>query len=914
MSDHEKLSPEEELKSLCNFTVKDCVAHISEISPGAEFFVLEDVKTLIKSLQKTPDLTGLIIDGFTSVHRPGILKDGLVFYNLSEEEMLEHLAKVERNEHVRWIFNGIMDIYDMLFKMFREALPNIKIVYSVDSDDFHNTCERMLRVIIQSNKARALASKKSLEEHLKDLEARLNGSNKLKKPDLQKKLYSLEDQCKKQKERGDKRRAKEIDNAINQVKSEIALLDKLNELETRIKVFRDAKDKKLIEQTETELVEVRNAIKSQEQGMINALYTLNADRDRLISIKGKQKERDALDREIKNCKAKISEIENQIMDIFSKIETLDKTLSKLGRDAETSAVYQRRVSEHVRKLYKRFYQLGEKYDIQILTEPSVIVFGSLTIDYAHDHRRTWHPMPKDSKNLAKKYHGIMDEYRENITETLKEMGSNTTDIDVIMESGHSGGPFVRWQRLNLTAEEIRMQHVNTFYTGGSDGVKHVVFLVGMPFEAQDKIAPYLNRGKPGRTRGGKPMGSASHPVFVRNSQGSLSGVFLVRKHNNDIISVEPILYHLYRTKDVLKPFVGVASQDDSDNHFSSPEMDALGTLGTFAMNDQLMDQPLELYGKKIYLGAKFNLGDTGEANSRAWKEGHKFRREILEVAEEISEQLVSFDQTDPESVQKAALYHLNDMMGGSQENLKLTQRTVALYLKKQLLNVYHKSPTRLRDIIAHVTGNHFDNANRDSAIQEHDAFENWLQSVADLHKDFPNDGYKPFPVKIMAGGEPRYFQPDTNNHEIVAHTGGYSTSRQAIIEEFGIGFNGKPFVQKTYRVGLTHEPNSILNKARNCNADIMKAGHTHESYLTIDKSGHNKGRFIDQIGTTQRVTATELGYGGLPRTAGVEIKIYSQPGRYFKMFIPMEHMRRIGLAWLKNNSKQAIDNKKNKTK
>ena len=907
MSSKNQLTPTEELKHLCNFSVTDCVAHISEFTPGAIFFDKDDSETLIESLKLTPDLNGVIIDGLASLHRPGNLNDLLVSYNHTEEEMLEHMAKVPREEHVHWMFNKILDIQDEWLEKFRKALPNVKIIYSIDSDDFHANCERMLRVIVQSLGVKAKASQKSLELSKSILEKTLNGFGKQKTSSLESHLHELQIQREKYTKSRRKKRIEKVDQEIAEIKAYMATEAKRVELIAKLKVFKDAQDEKRIEQTEAELIAVTSIINAREKGLINTLAILNAEREMLTGIRGKQPERDALDIEIKKLTTEISTIQGQITNINTKIITIKKNLS-LYREPETSPVYQRRVDDHVKRMYERFQIIGEKHDIQIVTKPDILVFNSLVIDYAHDRGRTWQPMPGRAKKLAESYHGLMDNYRENIKTILEEMESSVTDIDVIMESGHHGVFFARWQRLNLTPEEIRMQHVNTFDTGGSDGVKVVTFITGMPFEAQDQIAKHLNRGKPARTRGGKPIASASHPVFIRNQQRSVSGITLIRKHNHGLISVEPIVYELYRNKAVLEPFVGVASQDDSDNHFGSPEMDALGTLGTLAMNDQLMEQPLELYNQKIYIGGKFNLGDTAEANNRAWKEGHKFRREVMSAMNDTIKNLVNVDQTDYESIMQAAILHANDMMGGSQENLKLIKKNVAWFHKKQFLNVYHKSPTRLRDMMVIMQGNHFANVNKDSGEGENDAFEEWLLALKELQNDFPNDGNKHYYIKLMAGGEPQYFKPNEENPEIVIHSYGYSVARQGVIEEYGIGHDGKLLVQKTYRIGLSHEPGNV-NKSRNQRADVFKTGHTHEATLAIDKSGYNTGRFLDQIGTTQRVTSTELGYGGLPRTACVEIKIYSQPGRYFKLVIPMEHMRHIGRAWLRLMVEKAIKEK-----
>ena len=912
MSTKKTMTPEEELRFLCDVSVVDCVAHVSELSPGTEYFEPEVADTLIKHLQNTPDLTGVLLDGLTSVHRPGILSDKVVFYNRTEEEMFAHLEKVERHEHVHWMFNELMKMEDDWLAKLRAALPKVKIAYSIDSDDFHSTCERMLRVIVQSAKVKVLASKKALEERCKDLQKKLDGVGQLRKSDLQARLADLEDKRRKQVEDRAQKRVAATDRQIAEVKADVALITRFTELEAIRKILKDAKNEKRLQETEAEWLKVKSAVHIKEQGLIKTMVTLTAERGALKKVAGKQKERDLLDVKIRKCKEDIEASENQIESLDVRIEGLEESFQNF-REPETSPIYQRRVDDHVRQMYKRFYQLGKKHNVRIVTKPDILVFGSMVIDYAHDRGRTWQPMRR-VRRLAESYHGLMTDYGKNIETMLKELETSATGVDVVMESGHHGEFLARWQRLHLTTEEIRMDHVNTFYTGNNDGVKHVLFLAGMPFEPQDKIAKYLHREKPGRTRGGKPIASASHPVFIRNSKRSVSGITMIRKHQHGLMSVEPIMYDLFDNKQVLEPFKAVMSQDDSDNHLNSPEMDPLGTLGTFALVKQLMKNPLELYGQKVYVGGVLNLGDLAEANSKAWKEATKFKRQWMDEVKEVPSRLVATDTTDYDAVLNTSLFFLNDMMGGANENLKLTMRGVLLFLKEKFLTVLNHSPARLLDILAVLEGNHFANAVRDVGIQEHNTFEDWLLTLKAAHEDFPTEWRKPFPLKIIAGGEPQYYQSDVVKPEMVVHLGGYSSARQGVIEKYGVGHDGKLLVQKTYRLGLTHEPNAILNKARNQDADVIKSGHTHESYLAIDKSGDNKGRFIDQKPCTQRVSATELIYGGLPRTAGVDLCVYSQPGRYFKMTIPMQHMRAIGLAQLRVQAKELVEKKFGKKK
>lgn len=888
-----RMSPSEYLAWLCDFSVTSCVAHVSEFSPGTDYFKAAEADALvaIESLKKTPDLTGVIIDGMATVRRPGILDDSVVFYNRTEEEVLAHLEKTPSHDHVHWMFGELLKIQDLWLGKLRAALPKVKIVYSIDSDDLAATAERMLRVIVQSATVKTSQTKKSLEEQRDELQSRLDGPGKLNASVLQAKLRDL----KQKRSKLGKAEAESLDEEISDIEESVKLLAKRDELPVQINVYKEAKDEKRLEAAKKDLVSVQEAIASKESGLVKELTALRGIRATVHGKAGKQSERDKLDNEIKKCSQKIESIRAKIAQILARMAKLEKAFKNL-REPETSPVYQKRKTEHVRRLYKRFYALGEKHNLQIVTKPEVLVFGDMVIDYAHDRGRTWHPAPGRVKRLAEAYHGMMTSHRENIAELLEEQKAATRDVDVIMESGHHGVFFARWQKQELTPEEVGMKQINTYYTGKSDDVKHTVFVAGMPFEPQDEIAKHLNRQKPGRTRAGKPMASASHPTFVRNSQKSVSGMTLMRKHNHGLISVEAIMYILYRNKKVLEQFKGAMILLDSDNHLNSPEMDCPGTLGELALIDQLAKNPLVMYGQKFSISGNLNLGDVSEANSKKWKEAVKFRRPVMEIIQEIATLVARTDTNDPKSVAETALRWANDMMGGANENMKLNMRVTKWFLKEKFMRIYHHSPTRLRDIMAVLEGNHFADAVRDVGIQEFTLFEEWLMAVRDAHKDFPENGQDPFPVKIVTGGEPQYFKPDNDNAEVVVHLGGYSSARQGVIENYGVGHDGKLLTQEPLKIGLTHEPNAILNKARNQGADVTYAGHTHEFYLMADKSGPNKARFIHQLGATQRVSATELMYGGMPRTAGVALAIPSCPGRYWTLFIPMNHMRRIGEA------------------
>src|SRR3989344_4645510 len=262
------MTPEEELKDLCDVSVVECVAHVSELSP---------------------DLTGVLLDGLTSVHRPGILSDKVVFYNQTEEQMLEHLKTIERHEHVHWMFNQLMDIQDEWLGKFRAALPKTKIVYSIDSDDFHSTCERMLRVIVQSGKVKVAQSKKSLEERSRDLQKKLDGlADAFNESDLQARQADLEDKRCKQKEDRVPKKVAATDRQIAEVMDDLILIRKFNELEAIRKALKNAKNEKRLQETEAEWLEVSSAVSIKKLGLDKTLRTLTAERSALKKVAGKQ--------------------------------------------------------------------------------------------------------------------------------------------------------------------------------------------------------------------------------------------------------------------------------------------------------------------------------------------------------------------------------------------------------------------------------------------------------------------------------------------------------------------------------------------------------------------------------------------------------------------------------------------------
>jgi hypothetical protein len=857
----ESKTPQELLHDLCDLTVTDGVAIVTEFSTGAEYFDTTDAETLIESLRRIPELTGVLLDGFTSVHRPSILNDRVVAYNWTEEQVVEHLLKVPKEEHVHWMYQRLLESLEEWLKRFRTALPGKKIVYSADGVNLHSTAERMLRVIVQSRALKIRMQRQELDTNFKEHNRALNGVGKGNA-------------------KGDRQA--------------------LRELKTRLDVVEHGTDspdnKKRIRNLKRQMSRLEDKIELIELGLKVRIAKREEERQLYQGVRGKTHKLKLIDIEIDKLKSEVAEHTNAIGVGGQKIEAAEKELSHF-RDPETSPNYQRRVNTHVRDLIKGVRTICKRHNIDFIFRPSVISFGTMTMHYANNRGRTWTPMSSRGKKLAEAFQSTIASFRANVKVTMEEQSASGRELDLVVEGGSHGVFFARWQRDHITDEEAGMHHVNSFYTGGSDGVRHTMYLTVPPFEDQQKIAKYTNRGKPARTRLGKTQGTASHPVFIRAEKSGVSGITVVRKHHHGLLSVEPVAYALFKDKSVLKPFHGVATIDDSDNHFNSPEMDALGTLGTVALLERLMSQPLHIHGTDVYVGSHHSLGDTGEANSRAWKEGHKYREWILSAIDRILRDTVTVDQSVYESVMEAVMRHANDMMGGSNENLKLTQRAVDDYFWK-MFRLVMKSPQRLRDIHVSVTGNHFDNVTRDAGVQEHDAFEQRLRVLREVSRDFPESGFDPFRLAIIAGGEPRPHPEDDDEVDTRVHLYGYSTARSGTVPDFGVGYDGSAQVQMPIKLGVIHEPNNMASKARNMLSDVIKAGHTHESYLMADKSGDNTFRILDQKPTTQRVTSTELVYGGIPRTAGVDLTIVSRPGRYWKMTIPMEHMRRIGLAWI----------------
>ena len=118
------LTPLEELRDLCDLSVVETIAIVSEFTAGAQYFKQAHAETLLEFLSRA-NLTAIIIDGMAGLHRPGLLNDLMVFYNRTDEELYEHLERVERHLHVRWIFGQIIEIQKEWLGKFKKKLPNI---------------------------------------------------------------------------------------------------------------------------------------------------------------------------------------------------------------------------------------------------------------------------------------------------------------------------------------------------------------------------------------------------------------------------------------------------------------------------------------------------------------------------------------------------------------------------------------------------------------------------------------------------------------------------------------------------------------------------------------------------------------------------------------------------------------------
>jgi len=886
-------TPAEHFKALCDLSVIDGIAVISEFTPGNDYFIGEHAETLIRWLQSIPELTGVLICGYTGVQRPGILNDDIVAYNWSEQQVIKHLRNVSREEQVHWMFDRLLEIREEWYTKFRAALPKVKIVSSFDSVNLHGTAERMLRVIVQSLRIKIKMQRKEL-----------SAAHKALGPAIKMREQELEGSG----NRGAVEERKDLELRQEQLRVATEFLDADPENEEL---------KKRVKNLKAQIARLDDKIDLIRKGLKFRLTTREEERRSLEGVEGKNAQREKLDEEIKQLRERITELtlanEQASAEIAGAQNEIDEAQKELSfyRDPETNPNYQVRVETHVRDMLRNLESMCGRHDIEFTYKPGVLHFGSLTVYFENHSGRTWTPLPSKGSKLAKAWLATLEEFRANVKDVLDKMGTNAQELDAIIEGGAHGVFFARWQRDFITPEEAGMHHVNTFYTGGSDGVSHTLFLTVMPWENQHGIAKYTKRGKPARTRLGKTQGTANHPAFQRAQNAAVSGAQILRKHQHRLLSVEPVAYRLFANKDVLRSFLAVATQDDSDNHLNSPEMDPLVTIGTIALGEAMLEQPLRIHGKDIYVGAHHNIGDTAEANSIAWKEAYKYRQNAMVEIRRVIEDTVHVDQLDLPSVMAAAIQHANDMMGGANENMSQTQDVVGWYFWERLKTVL-KSPMRLLDAHVSVTGNHYDNANRASGHQEHDKFEYSLRFIRSFAREFPDAVKRLFRLEIVAGGQPRQDPEADENPDLKVHLYGYSTARSGLVESFGMGHDGTLRVHELMRLLIVHEPNNVFSKMVNALAHVGKAGHTHESYLALQKSGHGMWRVFDQKPTTQRVTSTELGYGGIPRTAGIDLTIVSQPGRYWKMTIPNEHMRAIGLAHLMQIAAEEIDAKQSR--
>ncbi|MCX6778841.1 MAG: hypothetical protein NTU97_01255, partial [Candidatus Magasanikbacteria bacterium] len=168
--------------------------------------------------------------------------------------------------------------------------------------------------------------------------------------------------------------------------------------------------------------------------------------------------------------------------------------------------------------------------VVLVKRPSILVFGDLTIDFAHSRYATWTPARARAGQLLKSLHG------------------KKPKAEVVLESGHSGLGYKQYQKLITGVEETNFQNAGHYDPKVDDG--HVTLVLALPFEDQSKISQFMDGGEPIRMAAGKPIGSRGYAAFQRYKNDSVSGLTTITKENS-LVGTEWIQYQNFVDGSVL---------------------------------------------------------------------------------------------------------------------------------------------------------------------------------------------------------------------------------------------------------------------------------------------------------------------------------------------------------------------------
>jgi hypothetical protein len=604
-------------------------------------------------------------------------------------------------------------------------------------------------------------------------------------------------------------------------------------------------------------------LKGKRNNFRNEYSQLGKQKSELQKVDGSSKQRSGITRRMNTIDQKILNTEENITSLYGE--------RQLYREKKARPAHQQFTKEFIDDFYQEIQKVCDKHQIDLITKPQVIDFDNLKIDYAHSRHSTWTPIKRRDLQFVKGYHGKMQD--------IAKKG-----IDAVVESGHHGIGYKQNQKAKDNLDETNFKNQSEYSPNIPN--QNVNFVMVMPFEDQENISKFVRGLEPVRMSAGKPMGSRKHSVMDRYKNGGVSGVTSIAKRG-DLIETQWLSYDLFNQDGVTIPSNYQVIAATSDEHIGSPEENPLVRDGMLSLYEILTSKDLEINGKPTRASGFISGGDTAEANSRRWNHRYHSKTSPQLVLEKVLDTLQKNPSNKDELIQ-AALKLTSLAREGSVENMGDILERVADYyegfLKVTQDNTNHKW------LHVSVTGNHADGVLRDLGMRESDYFVQRLKAKE---------------IDVYEVGKPKHFDEDKDPRVAI---GGYSSARIINIEDYGKTTQGTNLFGPINLV-VQHDPkggnfNGLVGAAKNVNADLALAGHTHETYVKIFNKGDNKFGVAYRMATLQGVSPTEKYYASsVPRTQAGHLFAMPYGEHFIEITIPAKFLEDVGMRALENKIK-----------
>ncbi|MBW2999670.1 hypothetical protein KY339_03280 [Candidatus Woesearchaeota archaeon] len=617
-----------------------------------------------------------------------------------------------------------------------------------------------------------------------------------------------------------------------------------------------------------EIKESITKLREKRKGWNKEYTKLQKEYERLEKIEDSGRKKAGLKKRINNYEGKIERIEEKIKDKSDE--------QKLYREKKARPAHQYFTARFVKKLYRRYQELCDSIGVKLVTKPSVLQFDNLVVEYAHSRHATWAMLKRRDKALLESTHGKLDKDQKKAFNFLKK--ASAEGIDVILESGHAGIGYKQFQKIKDNASETNFKNQSLYDPDIAE--EHITIVMALPFEDQEKVSRFVKGEEPVRMSGGKPMNTRKHAAVDRDNNDSVSGLTVITQDENGLIGTEWIQYQNFADGSVLKqPEEYSIICASSDEHIGAPEENLMARDGLIALYNKLLKKPSSFRGKKAFAKGYINGGDVAEANSRKWNHRYHYKRDPHELLRENIAMLTKFSPDNIEKIIEMAMKMTNDAKGGSVESMAVILERAADYYERLLKGTLKQS--KLKCAHASVTGNHSDDVLRDLGLRESDFFVQRLKAKG---------------INVYEVGRPDYFEEKNGARVFI---GGYSNARILNITDYGKDVNGRTMFGPINLI-LQHDPKGsgfkgLVGAGKNVGADVALAGHTHDNWLKIYKTGDNTFSVAYRLATMQSVSPTEKMYAGsVPRTHAAHCLVMPMPGDFSEKTMPATYLRDEG--------------------